>query len=84
MSTDYFKQASKRTQPIRDAFSRPSQVATPKTPTTPKAPAGPSGVKVGELQGESLEDYNYMRGAQEKLNRRLAPKSVMSKTLPKR
>lgn len=84
MSTDYFQKAAKRTQPIRDAFSRPSQVTAPKAPSTPKAPTVPAGVKVGELQGETLEDYDYMRGAQEKLNRKLAPKSVMSKSNHKR
>lgn len=83
MSKDYFTKLNKRTDPVRQALDppRPAKVSPP---AAVKAPAPPKSVSVGQLQGESLEDFTYMRGAQEKINRRLAPKSVMGKSSPKR
>jgi hypothetical protein len=83
MSDDYFTKLGKKTQPIRDAFAKPpSAPSVAKAPIAPKAPE--SHKAIGQLQGESLEDFTYMRGAQEKISRKLAPKSVMGKSSPKR
>ena len=83
MADDYFTKLGKKSQPVRDMFAKPpSAPSAPKAPTAAKAPE--SHKAIGQLQGESLEDFSYMRGAQEKLNRKLAPKSVMGKSSPKR
>lgn len=80
---DYFAKANKKTQPIRDMFTAPKAPAAPSKPATP--PKAPEATKaIGQLQGESLEDFNYMRAAQDKIGRKLAPKSVMGKSSPKR
>ena len=79
---DYFTKANKRTQPIRDAFAPKAPPSVSKPPSAPKAPEATKAI--GQLQGESLEDFNYMRGAQERITRKLAPKSVMGKLSPKR
>ena len=83
MSDDYFHKAAKRTQPIRDAFRKPpSMPIVPKAPTAVKAPE--THKVIGQTQGESPEDWMYMRHAQERIGRKLAPKSVMGKSSPKR
>jgi len=85
MSDDYFTKAAKRTQPVRDAFAPKNAPAAPKAPMPAKAAAAPTAHKpIGQLQGESLEDFTYMHEAQEKINRKLRPKSVMGKSSPKR
>lgn len=83
MSKDYFTKLNKRTDPVRQALDPPSP-AKVSLPVKVKAPEAPKGVPAGQLQGESLEDFTYMRSAQEKINRKLAPKSVMGKSSPKR
>jgi hypothetical protein len=85
MADDYFTRLGKGTQPFRDAFA-PKKVAAPKPAAAPKPPEAPKPMtKAGELQGgESIEDYTYMRSAQEKINKKLAPKSVMGKSSSKR
>lgn len=80
MPDDYFTKIHKRTQPVRDAFSKPSAPKAPAGPEAAKAPTAPKMVEVGKLQGESPEDWTYMRTAQERINRKLAPKSVMGKS----
>lgn len=82
MPIDYFKKMAKKTQPMRDAFSKPKQDKA--TPTAPKPAESKPMAKAGELQGESLEDWTYMRKAQEKINQKLAPKSIMGKSSSKR
>ena len=82
MSDDYFTKLGKKTQPIRDLFHKNS--TAPAKPSAPKPSAPKPMSKAGELQGESLEDWSYMRSAQEKLNRKLSPKSVMGKNSSKR
>ena len=81
---DYVYKAAKLTQPVRDAFSPKKVSAAPKP--APKAPEAPKPmVKAGELQGGvSLADDTYIRRAHERATRRLAPKSVMGKSSPKR
>lgn len=83
MPDDYFTKLGKRSQPMRDMFNKPpSAPAAPKAPTAAKAPE--SHKAVGQLQGESLEDFSYMRSAVDKIGKKLAPKSVMGKGSPKR
>lgn len=83
MADDYFVKLNKRTQPVRDMFNKqPAVPSAPKAPTATKAPE--SHKAVGQLQGESLEDFSYMRSAVDKIGKRLAPKSVMGKSSPKR
>jgi hypothetical protein len=85
MSDDYFTKLNKGTQVFRDMFAPKKAEAAPKLPTAPKAPKAPEAVKkVGELQGESLEDYTYMHDAVTKIGKKLAPKSVMGKSSGKR
>ena len=85
MADDYFQKLHKGTQPMRDLFT-PKKQAEPKLAAPPKVAKPPEapGVKVGELQGESPEDWQYMHGeAQERLNKKLYAKSTMPKGSPK-
>jgi len=84
MADDYFTKLNKRSQPIRDVFERPKAAEAPSAPTAPKGPSAPKMVKAGELQGESLADYTYMRDAVSRIGKKLAPKSVMGKSSSKR
>jgi len=83
MPDDYFVKLNKRTQPVRDMFE-PKAPTVSKPPSAAKAPTAPKMEKVGDLQGESLDDYNYMRDAVKNIGKKLAPKSVMGKSSGKR
>jgi hypothetical protein len=84
MADDYFTKLGKRSQPVRDLFKPPSAPDAPSAPSAPKAASAPKAVKVGELQGESLDDYNYMQDSVKRIGKKLAPKSVMGKSSSKR
>jgi hypothetical protein len=84
MADDYFTKLGKRSQPVRDLFKAPKAADAPAAPTAAKPPTAPKMTKEGELQGESLEDYTYMRDAVKNIGKKLAPKSVMGKSSSKR
>ena len=86
MAEDYFVKLNKRTQPFRDAFSKPSTAQPPSAPKPVAAKTADESkmVKSGQLEGESLEDYDYMQGAVKNIGKKLAPKSVMGKNPSKR
>lgn len=83
MADDYFTKLHKRSQPVRDAFNKPKSPSPASTPGPAKSAAKPV-AKAGELQGESLEDWTYMRRAVDKIGKKLAPKSIMGKSSSKR
>lgn len=83
MSDDYFTKMSKNTQPVRDAFAPKKPPAAPAAPKAPKAPE--TVAEAGKMYpGQKLSDWHYMDEAQKKISKKLAPKSVMGKSSPKR
>jgi hypothetical protein len=78
---DYFLEMARRAKPVQDAFGKPKS-AKPKSKPKPMAqPSPPKLVKAYTIYQD--DDYEHMTRAQAKINKKLAPKSVMGKGSPK-
>jgi hypothetical protein len=77
--SDYFMKLASRAKPLQEAVSRPKAPAAPKPA---KVPSPPQLVKSHTVYQD--EDYDYMTKATRRLATKLAPKSAMGKSSPKR